>query len=82
MTTRNEIIDWLHRGKEKGATHVVVACDTFDNGDFPVFVMPGEDARKIAEENNNAAKMLRLMEVYNLSLDWDTQLNQRRSFNY
>lgn len=51
-TTREDITGWLHRGQEKGATHMIVVCDTFDWSDYPVFVMPGEAAREIAEKNN------------------------------
>lgn len=80
-TTRDDITQWLHRGQEKGATHMLVVCDTFDWSDYPVFVMPGEDARKRADENNGP-NMTKLMEVYKLSEDWHTQLDQRRSFNY
>jgi hypothetical protein len=80
-TTKAEITQWLHRGQEKKATHVLVVCDTFDWSDYPVFVMPGEDAREIAEKNNGR-NMTKLMEVYKLADDWQTQLDQRRCFNY
>jgi hypothetical protein len=80
-TTREDITSWLHRGREKGATHVLVVCDTFDWSDYPVFVMPGEDARAIADKNNGP-NMTKLMEVYKLDMDWHTQLSERRSFNY
>lgn len=80
-TTRDDITAWLHRGKDKGATHMLVVCDTFDWSDYPVFVMPGQDARKIADENNGR-NMTKLMEVYKLSMDWHTQLSELRSFNY
>jgi hypothetical protein len=80
-TTRDDIIDWFHEGQAKGATHVLVVCNTSDWSDYPVFVMPGEDARKRAEENNGP-NMTKLMEIYKLSDDWQTQLDQRRCFNY
>lgn len=80
-TTRDDIRGWLHRGKEKGATHMLVVCDAFDYGDYPVFVMPGQDAKKVADENNGP-NMTKLMEVYKLSEDWERQLNALRSFNY
>ena len=80
-TTRDDITQWLHRGQEKGATHMLVVCDTFDYSDYPVFVMPGQDAHKVADENNGR-NMTKLMEVYKLAMDWETQLSQFRSFNY
>lgn len=79
--TREDIIRWLHRGQEKGATHMLVVCDTFDWSDFPVYVMPGQDARKEAD-SRNGPNMTKLMEVYKLSDDWQTQLDQHRCFNY
>lgn len=79
--SREDIRDWLRRGKGKGATHMVVVCDTFDHDDYPVFVMPGEDARKKADEYNGK-NMQRVMEVYNLGMDIDTQMAEHRAFNY
>lgn len=80
-TTRDDIRGWLQRGKDKGASHVLVVCDTFDWSDYPVFVMPGEDARKRADENNGP-NMTKLMEVYKLDMDWDAQIGERRAFHY
>lgn len=80
-TTREDIKGWLERGKTKGASHMLVVCDTYDWSDYPVFVMPGEDAHEKGKQNNGP-NMTKLMEVYNLSKDWDEQLGQHRSFNY
>jgi hypothetical protein len=80
-TTRETISGWLKRGKEKGATHVIVACDTFSYSDFPVFVMPGEDVKDKCEETRGK-HMQKIMEVYNLSMDLEQQLNSHRAFNY
>lgn len=80
-TTKEEIRNWLHRAKSNGATHVIVVCDTFDHEDYPVEVKPGEDVRKM--HNDYSKKdMQRIMEVYNLSMDFDMQLNQKRSYNF
>jgi hypothetical protein len=81
MTTQEEIKGWLKRGKKEKATHMIVVCDTFDYDDYPVFVHSNEDVHKVKEEYNGK-DMQSVMEVYNLSMDWDTQLNQFRSFNY
>lgn len=80
-TSRDDITQWLHQGQAKGATHMIVVCDTFDWSDYPVFVMPGQDARQIAKQNDGP-NMTKLMEVYKLSDDWQTQLDQRRCHNY
>lgn len=80
-TTREDILGWLKEGQHQGATHVVVVCDTFDHGDYPVYVMPGEPVRKKADEYNRK-EMQRVMEVYALHLDLNAQLSERRSFHY
>jgi ABC-type sulfate/molybdate transport systems ATPase subunit len=81
-TTQADIRKWLERGKSKsGCTHVIVACDTFDYEDYPVFVMEGEDVHEVYEKYNGS-NMQTVMEVYNLSMDIEKQLNERRSFNF
>ena len=47
-TTKQVIRRWLKEAKAKGATHMIVVCDTFDHEDYPVFVMPGDNARTTA----------------------------------
>ncbi len=79
--SREDIQGWLKRGQDKGATHVIVVCDTFDYDDYPVFVMPGEDARAKADEHNGK-NMQKVMEVYNLGMDIGRQRAERRAFNY
>ena len=81
-TTRDDIRAWLLGGKRRGATHVIVACDTFDHHDFPVYVMPGEDPRAKAKEHEKINEMSKVMEVYALHLDLDAQLREHRSFHY
>lgn len=80
-TTKNDIREWLERGKTQDATHVIVVCDTFDHGDYPVMVKSGQDPREIYDKYNGK-DMQRVMEVYKLNMDWETQLNQSRSFNF
>ncbi len=76
-----QIREWLNEGLAQGATHVIIVCDTFDYDDYPVYVMSGQDARKIKEEYDGKG-MQKVMEVYKLSMDLETQLAQFRSFNY
>ena len=38
LTTPEMIREWFNRGIELGATHLIVACDTFDYEDYPVYV--------------------------------------------
>lgn len=79
-TTTDDIRRWLQRGREQGATHLIVVCDQFDYGDFPVYVMPGENATaKTIHESKQA--MQRVMEVYKLSLPWEAQISEYRAWH-
>ena len=76
-TTKEEIRSWLKRGMDKNYTHMIVKCDTFDYSDYPVYVSSKEELEsKLILEN-----MTKVMEVYNYSIDIETQLNQHRAFN-
>ena len=78
-TSRDEIADWFDWGIEKGASHMIIVCDTFDYDDYPVFVNSVEEARKKVA---SPGQMQKVMEVYLLSGDKEEQLNQRRCFRY
>jgi len=65
MTTREDLADWIDRGIEQGATHMIVVCDTFDYSDYPVYVKPSEDVRTVVKKYNGV-NMQSIMEVYNL----------------
>ena len=41
-----DITEWVKVAQEKGATHLIVACDTYDHDNYPVFVMPGENVQE------------------------------------
>ena len=81
MTTKNEIRGWLDRAKERGATHMIVAIDTFEMSDFPVFVMPGDDIHAKVAEYQDASRMLKVMECYDLTLNIEDQLAEGRAFH-
>lgn len=76
-----DIRRWLERGRQNGATHLIVVCDTFDHDDYPVFVKPTEDPHEV-EETYNGKEMQRVMEVYRLDMSWDDQLAEHRAHNY
>lgn len=80
QTTQDDIRNWLLRGKEEGATHVIVVCDTFDYDDYPVMVSPQQNVHEVMKEYSGK-DMQRIMEVYNLNLDIEKQLNEGRSYN-
>lgn len=75
--TRQDIIEYLREGFAKGATHIIIACDTYDYSNYPVFVMPGQNSSKVIESITKQA-MTSIDEVYNLSLDINKQLSEFR----
>lgn len=77
-TTRADIRRWLDRGLEKGASHMVVMCDTFDWSDYPVYVMPGQNPRDFGKSEN----MQKPMECYDLRMDLDAQLAEHRAHHW
>lgn len=81
-TTRDDIRAWLSEGKRKGATHVIILCDTFDYCDYPVYVMPGQNAREVADAQCKNGAMTRVMECYSLALPIEAQLNEFRASHW
>lgn len=76
-TSVDEIRAWLEEGKRDGKSHVIVVCDTFDHEDYPVFVSKDQNPRIVAKEYDSK-NMQKIMEVYNLSMDFDEQLNPKK----
>lgn len=91
VATRHQIYQWLGEAEVQGATHVIILCDTFTYEDYPVFVLPHEDVRVIAEKCEKIdrhgfpifgnTKRQKVTDVYSLSRDWDSQFNECRPFH-
>lgn len=80
-TSKEQIRRWLEVGKELGATHTIIVCDTFDHGDYPVHVYADAGVRKVFEDYNGK-NMQRVMEVYHLGMDLDAQLAEHRAMHF
>lgn len=76
--TYNEIRSWFDRGAKDGRAYMVVWCDTYDYTDYPSYHDTAADARFDIAHPNSMAKV---MEVYDLREDRDSQLNQRRCWS-
>lgn len=76
---KKDISQWIDLGKEQKATHLIVICDTFDYKYYPAYVMPNEDVHKKAKSFDS---MQKIMEIYDLNKNIDSQLNKHRVFNY
>ena len=81
MASRSEIKRWFDQGVGIGQRFMLVVCDTFDYTDFPVYLLPGSDAREEVKDWNSK-KMLKVMECYDLNQDRDSQLSEGRVWNY
>ena len=77
----DNIKGWLKEAIVKGSKYMLVVCDTFDGGDYPVYC---ETAEKALSEYNSAVKgenMKRLMECYDMSIDVEIQLQEHRAIH-
>jgi len=79
-TTKITPTDWFDAGINNGYHYMIVICDNYDYSDYPVYCTTqdfGETYRL-----RGAAPKQRVMEVYDLRLDKDMQMNERRAFHY
>ena len=79
--SRQTIREWLEKGKSMGATHVVIALDTYDYDNYPVYVKPGGKSAQEEADRVNAGSMQSVDEVYDLSMDIDEQMSLPRVWN-
>jgi hypothetical protein len=78
MTDRGQLGAWFDEGIRQRATWMLIKWDSFDAGDYPVYVTSDKDPHAVAKENND-----RLMEVYWLDPKHKaTQLAADRAFNW
>lgn len=88
MTTRAEIISWFKQGVKSDCTHLIVACDTFSHDDYPVWVgnktpWGGHDNADFWEvyDQRDDKNLQTIMEVYDLTMDMDSQMREVRAFH-
>lgn len=81
VATKQDIRGWFQVGKSQGFTHMIVVCDSYDNSDYPVYVGADENVRKRSDEYENKS-MQRVMEVYSLKMELETQMSEFRAFHY
>lgn len=60
-----EFKEWIEVAKQKGATHMISVCDTFDYDDYPVCVMPTDNLEDVKKRYDNV-NMQRINEVVEL----------------
>lgn len=77
--TLRDIAGWFQEGLDQRAAFMIVACDTFDYEDYPVYTNAG-DQFWIKYYSVKAQQMVRIMEVYDLAKPWSQQ-SQGRAWN-
>lgn len=75
--SRAEIEEDFKEAVRRGASHVLIACDSFDHDNYPIFVMPGNDPKTAAPTNGD-----RIDECYRVSLGWTTQRLEQRAWHW
>lgn len=75
--TLSEIEAWYGEGESKGASHMIIACDSFDYEDYAIFVMPGSNPRDHMPSNGD-----KVMECYSFALGWESQSKVWRAQNW
>ena len=80
MTTRQEIRDWFDQGVAEGKDYLIVVCDTFDYEDYPVYAT-AEHYPETIKRYVPASNMQQVMEIYDLNMDQDEQMKERRAWH-
>lgn len=75
--SRYDLSSWFNRGLRNGNKYMMVYCDTFDYDDYPVFFDHANDLHTYMD-NARHAEMTRLMGVYDLSMDKESQIQEGR----
>lgn len=78
--SKSQIREWVDRGVKAGATHVIIVYDRWDYEDFPVYVDKGQSVEDEVSYYNGE-NMCSVMEVYNLSMDINSQMDEFRAWN-
>lgn len=73
---------WFKGGVKKGATHMFIVCDTYNGEYYPVYVMPKENVREKYKKYYRNANLQKVMEVYSLKRNMESQLNEHRAFHF
>jgi len=78
--TTQDIRNWLTLeglGRKSHHTHMFVICDTFDYEDYPVYTSDPS----ATYTRYNGQGMQKIMEIYDLSMDFEKQLAEYRSWH-
>jgi hypothetical protein len=78
--TKADIDRWLEEAKEQKASHLIVAVDTFDWENYPIFAHGKKDCEKKVAAHDNV-NMQRVDEVYNMRRSLKKQRAEYRAWH-
>lgn len=85
MTANHQDIkDWLDEGLKSNARWVIIGLDRFDYENYPIYVNADEDPWATIShlgDNGTGGMGDSYDEVYDLNLDIEAQLNERRAYH-
>lgn len=76
--TKDDLRRWFRHGVAEGQAYLIVLCDTFDWDDYPKYAARKDWAQQIVD---NPGDMQKVMEVYDLNMDMETQMTERRAWH-
>lgn len=72
-TTLSELKQWFQNGVKHKALYMIVACDTFDWEDYPIYCKTREEMiQQVAD--HTGINMQKIMEVYDLTIPMKDQM--------
>ncbi|HUU87246.1 MAG TPA: hypothetical protein VMX17_05790 [Candidatus Glassbacteria bacterium] len=81
-TTRETISNWFDAGLEyANGGWLIIVTDTFEWEEYPVFVENNVTVFWEKYDHYNGKNMQKVMEVYDLKADKETQINSNRNWN-
>lgn len=78
MTTKGDIKLWLKYAIARNCNWMIVVCDSYDYSDYPIYIKTKKEYYQVYEAHNGK-DMQKIMEVYDLNMDIEYQLNERRA---
>jgi len=79
--TLQDIQRWLETAEQNNSSHLIVAVDTYDHSNYPVYVSHNESVWD-EEERITKQSMQGVDEIYNMKIDIKQQLSEFRARNY
>lgn len=86
MAHVSDIKNWLALAQKKGCRYLIISHDTFDFGDYPIYVHSQDNfwekmPRKFGTSSSVNDLSNQAHEVYDLNMSLDDQLKEKRAWH-